>query len=43
MWHILSKGWVYLQDKIHMHDWVYFEYTVIKNKEICDLNFVLMI
>ena len=21
-----------------MHDWVYFEYTVMKNMEICDLN-----
>ena len=21
-----------------MHDWVYFEYTVLKNMEICNLN-----
>ena len=34
--HIISKRWVYLQDKIHIHDWVYFESTVTKNMEICD-------
>ena len=39
MWHIISKRWVCLQDKIHIHDLVYFEYTVMKNMEICDLNY----
>ena len=29
---------VCLQDKNHIHNWVYFEYTVTKNMEICDLN-----
>ena len=24
----------------HIHDWVYFEYKVTKNMEICDLNFL---
>ena len=24
--------------KIHIHDWAYFDYTVTKNMEICDLN-----
>ena len=27
-----------LQDKIHIHDWVYFDNTVTKNVEICYLN-----
>ena len=30
--------WVCLQDKIHIHDWVYFEHTVTKNVEICVLK-----
>ena len=34
--YIISKRWVCLQNKIHIHDWVYFEYTVKKNMEICD-------
>ena len=37
-WHISSKRWVCLQDKIHIHDWVYFEHTVTKSIEICDLK-----
>ena len=36
-WHIISKRWVCLQDKFHLHDWVYFQYTVTKNMEIYDL------
>ena len=36
--HILSKRWVCLQDKIRIHNWVYFDYTVTKNVEICELN-----
>ena len=36
--HIISKMGVCLQDKIHIHDWVYFEYKATKNMEICDLN-----
>ena len=36
--HIITKMWVCLQEKIHIHDWVYFEFTVTKNIEICDLN-----
>ena len=38
MWHIISKRWVCLQDKIHIHEWVYYEYKVTKNIYICDLN-----
>ena len=30
---------VCLQDKIHLDDWVYFEYMVTKNMEIVDLKF----
>ena len=30
---------VFLQDKIPIHDLVYFEHTVTKNMEICDLKF----
>ena len=37
-WHIISKRWIRLQEKIHIHDWLYFEYMVTKNMEICDLN-----
>ena len=37
-WYIISKRCVCLQDKIHIHDWVYFEHTVTKNMEICDLK-----
>ena len=33
-----DEYWVCLQDKIHIHDWVLFEYTVTMNMEICDLN-----
>ena len=37
-WYIISKRWVCLQEKIHIHDWVYFEHSVTKNIEICDLE-----
>ena len=37
-WHIISKRWACLQDKIHIHDWFYFENTVTRNMEICGLN-----
>ena len=37
-WLIISKRWVCLQHKIHIHDWVFFEYKVRNNMEICDLN-----
>ena len=30
--------WACLQDKIHIHDWFYFENTVTRNMEICLLN-----
>ena len=36
--HHFEKVQVCLKDKNHIHDWVYFEYTVTKNMEICDLN-----
>ena len=34
-WHIISKR---LHDKIHIHDWVNFDHTVMKNVEISDLK-----
>ena len=36
--HIISKRKVCLQDKIHIHNYVYFENTMAMNVEICDLN-----
>ena len=41
-WHIISKRWEYLRDKIHIHDWVYFEYKVTKKMEIYDLIHILI-
>ena len=38
MWYIISKRWVCLHDKIHIHDWVNFEHTVTSNMEIGDLK-----
>ena len=37
-WHIISKRWVCLHDKIQIDDWVNFEHTVTKNIEIGDLK-----
>ena len=34
---MISKRLVCLHEKIHKHDWVYFDYKVTKNMEICDL------
>ena len=35
---IYSSITVCMQDKIHIHDWAYFQHTATKNMDICDLK-----